>query len=420
MSGLEVIGVIASIAQIADLELGATLRQDAQAKVCSEKAFKTAQEVLDECNIIFNRIDEAIEKENARSGKGRFQLRAQKLTIAFLGSDIDLLKSNLERLKSTMRLIPNVIMLAGQLRRTNDASVLGDQREMIQSLPKDKQESEAKYHDLTRSIQMVHINDRANLEDKGTAAMVTAAQSTDVPKFKTGAIFPGMSRADRVAMQKDLKSYRQLIQSFINYIDMCQSSLEDTRYLRIRNDVMNLHLVEIEEYRENQDPRVVQALERMVSTTQSPNYAVLQSYEEDDEEDDGEDEDGDEPELLKGSDSNPEKSQSRYCRLSLSLASHYPNLAESVNEEIIRGRPRNRSPPGLISAYRPGFVERQRTRSRSPRSRSRVNRKAPVAAAGLGTAAIAGLYERRKEQKPVFETVEELILYWTTLTVDEI
>lgn len=85
MSGLEVIGVIASLAQIADLgiklsvklcsfyrrvkdanqsiqslssevsltcailqELGATLRQDEQAKVCSEKAFKTAQEVLDE------------------------------------------------------------------------------------------------------------------------------------------------------------------------------------------------------------------------------------------------------------------------------------------------------------------------------------------------------------------------------------
>lgn len=102
MSGLEVVGVSAGIVQIADLgiklsiklcsfyrrvkdakqsmqnlssevsltcailqELGATLRQDAEAKVCSEKAFKTAQEVLDECTIIFNRIDEAIEKEKS-------------------------------------------------------------------------------------------------------------------------------------------------------------------------------------------------------------------------------------------------------------------------------------------------------------------------------------------------------------------
>lgn len=207
---------------------------------------------------------------------------------------------------------------------------------------------------------------------------------------------------------------------------------------------MNLHLAEIEEYRKNQDPRVVQALERMVSTIQSPSYEVSQSCDEDDEkeeeydyyEDDdgedgeaGEDEDGDEPELL----SNPDKSQHRYRRRTFSLTGHYPNRAESANEEFIRGRTRNRSPPGLVGANRPGFAERQRTRSRSQRSRSRVNRKAPVVAAGLGIAAIAGLYERRKErnrsseipiqdgeeQKPAFETAEELILNWTTLTVDE-
>lgn len=310
---------------------------------------------------------------------------------------------------------------------------------MIQLLLKDKQESEAKYYDLTRSIEMVHINDRANIEDKGATAMFTAAQSTDTPKFKTGETFPRMSQAERVAMQKDLKSYRQLIQSFINYIDMCQSSLEDTRHLRIRNGVMNLHLAEIEEYRKNQDPHVVQALKRMVSTIQSSSYEVLQSCDEDDEEEeydyyedddgeDGEDEDGDEPELL----SNQDKSQTRYCRCSFSHAVHCPSRAESADEEFIRGRTRNRSPPGLIGANRPGFAERQRTRSRSPRSRSRVHRKTPVVAAGLGTAAIASLYERGKQQsrsseipiqdgekKPVFETVEELILNWTALTVDE-
>jgi hypothetical protein len=155
MSGLEVIGVIASIAQIANLgiklsvklctfyrrvkdanqsiqslssevsltctilqELGAALCRDEQAKVCSEKAFKTTQEVLGECIIVFNRIDEATEEENTRAGKGRFQLRAQKFTIAFMSSDIDLLRSNLERLKSTMLLMLNVIMYAGSFAGT--------------------------------------------------------------------------------------------------------------------------------------------------------------------------------------------------------------------------------------------------------------------------------------------------------------
>ncbi|OQE18901.1 hypothetical protein PENFLA_c020G01011 [Penicillium flavigenum] len=105
MSGLEIVGVIASTFQIAEIgiklsvklcsfyrqikdadnsaqrlasdvsltcsilhQLGKILEQDSQTKLCSQQAFLTAQEVLEECENIFNQIDEAIQKKDPGSG----------------------------------------------------------------------------------------------------------------------------------------------------------------------------------------------------------------------------------------------------------------------------------------------------------------------------------------------------------------
>lgn len=154
MSGLEVVGVVASILQIADVgaklsvklctfyqtvkvanqsmqdlscdvsltcsilnELAKALEQDDQAKLCSEQAFCIAQEVLQECKAVFEQIENAIEKHNQDGQKNCFTRGARKVTVALLGPNLDVLKSNLERLKSTTLLMLHVIMYAGELRR---------------------------------------------------------------------------------------------------------------------------------------------------------------------------------------------------------------------------------------------------------------------------------------------------------------
>lgn len=154
MSGLEIIGVAASILQIAEMgrklsiklfyfgrrikdanqaiqslssdvsltcsalhELGTALEQDDQTKVCSEQAFHTATSILEECKNVFQNIEDAIDKQNPGPGASRIQRGIRQVTIAFFGPDLDILKGNLERLKSTMLLMLNVIMYAAQLRR---------------------------------------------------------------------------------------------------------------------------------------------------------------------------------------------------------------------------------------------------------------------------------------------------------------
>lgn len=115
MSGLEVIGIVASIIQVAELgaklsvklcslcytvksanqsmqslsndvaltcsvlqELGKTLKQDSSTNLCSEQAMSTAKVVLNECESVFQRIDNVIEKQNQSSEKFVFLRHAKK------------------------------------------------------------------------------------------------------------------------------------------------------------------------------------------------------------------------------------------------------------------------------------------------------------------------------------------------------
>jgi hypothetical protein len=155
MSGLEVIGVAASIIQVADLgtklsvklfsfyrqvknanesiqllsnevalmsailhELGDNLKEEESSKLCSDKAFETLNRVLDQCRDALGQIQRAVShNDDPRQTSGRFQQVTGKFRLVLLEPNLYPLKANLERLKSTMLLLLNVIMLSGQIRR---------------------------------------------------------------------------------------------------------------------------------------------------------------------------------------------------------------------------------------------------------------------------------------------------------------
>jgi hypothetical protein len=155
MSGIEVIGIVASVIQIADLgsrlsvklwtfsrkvkhadqsikdisndvaltcdvlrELGDNLKQDEQSKLCSTNAVNTAEGIIQECMKVFRALEGVLDGNFAaeltssvvKKIPGRFK-------YPFWEPQIELMRSNLERLKSTLLLMLNVIIYAGQLRR---------------------------------------------------------------------------------------------------------------------------------------------------------------------------------------------------------------------------------------------------------------------------------------------------------------
>lgn len=98
-------------------ELSKTLEQDD--KLCSEQALSTARDVFDKCNSIFEQIENAIDEQNHGSEKNCLIRTPKKSSYVSYSTcaDLEMLKVNLEKLKSTTLLILNIIIYGRQIRQ---------------------------------------------------------------------------------------------------------------------------------------------------------------------------------------------------------------------------------------------------------------------------------------------------------------
>ena len=155
MSGIEILGIAASVLQIADLggklsvklftfarkiknadrsidrisqdiaatgailhQLGSELKRDEQLRLCSQEAVSTARNLVDECNKIFVDLNKALDGSKSQTQGCKLVLGwKDRLKYPFLEPQIDLLRSNLERLKSSLVVMLNVMIFAEQLRK---------------------------------------------------------------------------------------------------------------------------------------------------------------------------------------------------------------------------------------------------------------------------------------------------------------
>ena len=101
-------------------ELGQTLDKDQTSRICSSNAVKTADSIVKQCRSIFQEMDHVLVKKfaNTKSSEKDRRINAaqtlERLKWPFIKGRIDLLMSNLEKLKSTLVLMLNVIALAKQ------------------------------------------------------------------------------------------------------------------------------------------------------------------------------------------------------------------------------------------------------------------------------------------------------------------
>jgi hypothetical protein len=98
------------------------LKKDEAARLCNENAVKTAVEVVNECKAIFEELSGALDgkmrgEEGREVGKGIFNKIGRGVRFAFIELQIELMRTHLENLKSTLPLMLEVLNYAGQLRR---------------------------------------------------------------------------------------------------------------------------------------------------------------------------------------------------------------------------------------------------------------------------------------------------------------
>ncbi|CBF84452.1 hypothetical protein AN9017.2 [Aspergillus nidulans FGSC A4] len=261
MSGLEALGIAASIIQVADLgtklsvklfsfykqfkdanesmhflsseiafvsailrELGDTLKDEESSKLCSEEAFRSLKHTLDQCRDVLEQI-QRVTSHTDRSGKTRFQQVAGKFRMVLLEPSLDPLKNRLERLKSTMLLLLNVIMYAGQIRSSHGfPPLLQDQRVLMDSLLKDK------------------IKNGQEPRQFAVAEQCPKAPSVSTSSNGAHADIDGTIDTDEPA---EFKEYNLLIQKMLQEIGRCKYKLEESRHSRIKTGVLNIHSGEI-------------------------------------------------------------------------------------------------------------------------------------------------------------------------------
>jgi hypothetical protein len=177
MSGLEVVGVVASIVQLADFgarvavklhsfyhkikkadisiqrlstdvsltssvlkQLGDVLRDAEQQQLCSSDATSMAKQIVKECEQVFQQIESTIDKGlNLKEGKIMKVGLSQKLNFAFSESDVSVMQSQLDRLKATMLLLLHVMSYASQVRRREGQAVRKEQKDLIKTLLQEKE-----------------------------------------------------------------------------------------------------------------------------------------------------------------------------------------------------------------------------------------------------------------------------------------
>ncbi len=97
-------------------ELGGLLEQDAGSRLCSSTALKTAGQAVDDCREVFRSIEGELSKALRKGKDGKVGVsKLQSLKWPFMEPKIRLLRGNLERLKTSLLLMLNVLSYARKL-----------------------------------------------------------------------------------------------------------------------------------------------------------------------------------------------------------------------------------------------------------------------------------------------------------------
>ena len=84
----------------------------------THEAVKTAQSLVDGCRKIFSEIDDVLDnRAGATARLGWLNKLKTKFEFPFLEEQIELLRSNLDKLKSSLNVMLNVLILAEHTRK---------------------------------------------------------------------------------------------------------------------------------------------------------------------------------------------------------------------------------------------------------------------------------------------------------------
>lgn len=121
--------------------------------------------------------------------------------------------------------------------RQKDKASLGDQQGLIAALMEDKRASDAKFQQLTKSIEGFSLDTAASTDR-------SMPQDRSMPIDKSIQVLAAQEPGPTNKVDNELDKYYGLVCKLLQEIDVCQEFLEKTRHSRMRNGVLSLHSTE--------------------------------------------------------------------------------------------------------------------------------------------------------------------------------
>jgi len=311
MSGMELVGLAASVIQIADLggrlsvtlftftrkvknanknidalcqelagtgavlrQLAETLSNDEHLHLCSQEAITTATALAEGTKKAFVKLQAFVTDDGSTGCQNRpaFSLK-QRIKFPFLEPHIDQLRANLERLKSSLRVILNVLIFAELLRNQEALPILKDQHELIRTLAAEKNENDRRYQEVLKLSPSgtSSLSESATVvNDDGPLNKDQIATSSDEPFLMspiniTSPVLP----VPNSNLPFWLKHYYPRIQHHSDLVETLLSENSSLRYRldhgirdRMHNGILDLHW---KEWAKHRDTHGFQAFDQVLA-----------------------------------------------------------------------------------------------------------------------------------------------------------
>ncbi|OCK77813.1 hypothetical protein K432DRAFT_445075 [Lepidopterella palustris CBS 459.81] len=195
-------------------ELSHIFKQDQTAALLSKNAINTAQETVRECSTVFTVMDTAL-KKTKRNTFGR-------LMLPFREPKLELLRTNIERLKTTLQLLMQVLTHAHQVayhKLDNDEVTF--QRQQIKVLIQTKKESTKKYEE---SLKKYSVSESSTLIDDDEVDSHVRGLNKQITNGSVNS-FAAASFIGSTITMKSLESCVQHVQRLLEDIEAVQRAL---------------------------------------------------------------------------------------------------------------------------------------------------------------------------------------------------
>jgi hypothetical protein len=198
-------------------ELGDVFKLDETSTLMSKKAFKTANQTMQECSTVFAEIDETL-KKSKRNTFGR-------LMLPFRDSKIELLRSHIDKLKSSLSLLMHVLSYAHQVAAKKlDREAEAEAKAQIQELIEHNKKSDRKYQESLRNF---------SISDDGSGDPTLVDPDEAVPAVQTVSLNPNhdltvaIKAIGSTINPKTLETCVQHVRTLLSSIETLQQALTD-------------------------------------------------------------------------------------------------------------------------------------------------------------------------------------------------